>query len=248
MAPSVAHLHAWATHNSPPTSKKNRVSHSHSRVSLSSGNTDTCIHTQPLAAFSCCRAYATRELLLCCFCFHATCLNKRASRCKNTAVGEECVVRLVSESEQQPGVWAQGLAGGYGSSVLQCEQPRQINVCHVCSGKPDVFAETAEVHQDPVCSLSRGFTGARNPTQLDAHRGISGLPEMTHLPQNTEEVVGMEIVNNTYSSSSSFIFLALLRMLENTHLDCILIKARWEKESCFEHLLKTLNNKSYISK
>lgn len=38
------------------------------------------------------------------FLFHTTCLNKRASRCKNTAVEEECVVCPLSESEQQPSV------------------------------------------------------------------------------------------------------------------------------------------------
>lgn len=51
MAPSVAHLHAWATHNSPPTSKKNRVSHSHNCVFLSASNTDTCIRAQAPPAF-----------------------------------------------------------------------------------------------------------------------------------------------------------------------------------------------------
>lgn len=136
MAPSVAHLHAWATHNSPPTSKKNRVSHSHNCVFLSGNNTDTCIRAQAPPAFgrlfmpSClCNERASFSLFL----FYTTCLNKRASRCKNTAVVEECFVCLLSESEdpQGPSVEVQRLARGYGLSVLQCEQPRQINVRHV---------------------------------------------------------------------------------------------------------------------
>lgn len=71
-----------------------------------------------------------------------------------------------------------------------------------------------------------------NEAQLDAHKSLSELPEMTHLPQNTEELVGMEIVNNNnkYSSSSSSIFLSA--MLENTQLDspCTLNKSQVKKE------------------
>lgn len=182
MAPSVAHLHAWATHNSPPTSEKNTASHSRNCVFLSSGNTDARIHTQTPPAFrrlfmpSClCNEGACFVLFL-----FLTCLNKRASRCKNSAVEEECAVCLLSESEEQPGpsVWA----GGYGFSVLQCEQPRQINVCHALQRQAWRVHRDGRSSSGTLCVLSRGFTDAMNETQLDAHKSVSGLPEISHFP------------------------------------------------------------------
>lgn len=86
-------------------------------------------------------------------------------------------------------------------SVLQCERPRQIKVCHVCSGKPDVFNGDGRKSIRTLRVHNREFTDNVNETQLDAHKSISWLPEVTQLVPSADE--GIEILKRKYSSSQS---------------------------------------------
>lgn len=199
MAPSVAHLHAWATHNSPPTSKRNRVEHSHNCAFLSARNTVWHCYSRTSssslqAPFFMPSCLCDEKAFFCCFSFYATCLNKRASRCKNTDAVQEFLVCLLSESEERQGPSAYGqvrrLHRGFGLSSLQREQRWQTNVRHVQRQAWCVHGD-GRSPSGPCVYTTGGLQRLRikrNWTHIKAFRGFL---KWLIFPENTKERIWM---------------------------------------------------------